>query len=132
MKRAWLLIFSLLIICSGCSKESKPEKVADIDYHVVANNEISKELMELIDSKKEKEFRLTYADGKDLYLVIGYGKKDTSGYSIRVDDFYQAKDSLYIQTQLLGPKEGEEVSSEASYPWIVVKIAYTDMTVVFA
>ncbi len=131
-KLSVLFVFLLCFLCVGCAKEKKPEKVADIKYQVVSDSEIPKELMELIDEKKEGEFRLTYADGKELYLVVGYGKKDTTGYSVSIEDFYQTSDSLYIDTKLLGPKDGENKAGEPSYPWIVVKTAYTDMMVVFS
>jgi hypothetical protein len=129
------LYFVLLLLSSiflfGCSTEKKPEKVADIEYTVVSDSELPKELMELIEEKKEGEFRLTYADGEDLYLVVGYGKKDTSGYSVLVEDFYETEDSLYINTELLGPLEDEKTSSDSSYPWVVVKTSYTDKMIVF-
>lgn len=131
-KLCFILIILLCFLNTGCTKEKKPEKVADVEYMVVSDKEIPKELMELIDSKKEGEFRLTYADGKDLYLVVGYGKKENSGYSVSVQDFYQTADSLYINTQLLGPEDGENKANEPSYPWVVVKTTYTDMMIVFA
>ncbi len=130
-KLSFLFIVLLCFLCVGCAKEKKPEKVDDIKYSVVSDSEIPKELMELINEKKDDEFRLTYADGKELYLVVGYGKKDTTGYSVTIQDFYQTADSLYIDTNLLGPKEGEDNAKEPSYPWIVVKTAYTDMMVIF-
>lgn len=133
MRRVWFVVIILFcLLYTGCTTEKKPEKVADIKYTIISDNDIPKELMELMNDKKEGEFRLTYASGKELYLVVGYGKKDTSGYSVSIKDFYQAKDSLYINTELLGPKEGENKVSEPSYPWIVVKTTYTDMMVVFA
>jgi hypothetical protein len=130
-KLCFVLLLLSSILLFGCSTEKKPEKVADIEYTVVSDSEIPKELMELMEEKKEGEFRLTYADGEDLYLVVGYGKKDTSGYSVSVEDFYETEDSLYIKTQLLGPSEDEQTSSDSSYPWVVVKTSYMDKMVVF-
>lgn len=130
-KICFVVIILLCLLYTGCAADKKPKKVADIEYTIISDNDIPKELMELMNDKKESEFRLTYANGKELYLVVGYGKKDTSGYSVSIQDFYQAEDSLYINTKLLGPKEGENKVNEPSYPWIVVKMAYTDMMVVF-
>ena len=38
--------------------------------------------------KKEASFKMTYADSGYLYLCVGYGKQDSGGYSITVDDLY--------------------------------------------
>ena len=47
---------------------------------------IPEELKEKIDGEKEKPFRLTYEDKGTLYIARGYGKKQTTGYSVKVKE----------------------------------------------
>jgi hypothetical protein len=93
--------------------------------------DIPDELQELIDTRMEDAFELTYSDGSFLYIVKGYGAQDTTGYSITVNDFYQAEDSLVFQTELFGPSKDEEVSEVQTYPYIVIKTEYLEDTVIF-
>ena len=44
---------------------------------------------------------------------------------------YLTKDAIYIDTELLGPKKGEDVSATPSYPFIVIKIPYREEQVIF-
>ena len=62
---------------------------------------------------------------------MGYGTQQTNGYSISVEELYETRNAIYINTNLLGPAKGEAVSEVESYPYIVVKIDYLDKSVVF-
>ena len=130
-RKIMVLILAVILCLTGCSSADKPEKTEDLEFTVVAEEEIPQELRTLIDSKKQSEFRLTYSDAEFLYLVAGYGEQATGGYSIQVKDMYLTKDSIYIDTELLGPKKGEDVSATPSYPFIVIKIPYREEQVIF-
>lgn len=127
----FLLLVLGCAILNGCQKKETPEKVKDLDFTIVAGTDIPNELQELIDARMEDAFELTYSDGSYLYIVKGYGAQETSGYSITVNDFYQAEDSLVFQTELFGPSKDEEVSEVQTYPYIVIKTEYLEDTVVF-
>lgn len=126
-----LLIFIMLSISACTTDNSKPEKVSDVEYTVVEDGSVPEELQQLIEEKKEQEFCLTYTEGDALYLVVGYGKQESAGYSISVEDLYMTADSLYVNTELLGPEEGEQAASEVTYPWIVIKTEKCDNMVYF-
>lgn len=81
--------------------------------------------------KKEASFKMTYADSGYLYLCVGYGKQDSGGYSITVDDLYTSGEMIYLDTSLIGPKQAKELSKTPSYPYIVIKTPFEDKTVVF-
>ena len=85
----------------------------------------------LIESKKQEEFQITYQDGEYLYLLRGYGRQKTGGYSIQVEELSLFAESIFFRTSLVGPAKEDEPSLEPSYPYIVVKLEYRDAPVQF-
>ena len=69
-------------------------------------------------------------EGEDLYLIRGYGKQMSGGYSIQVTDLSVSSSAVFFCTKLVGPDE-ETVGGEPSYPYIVVKTGYRDVPVEF-
>ncbi|MCH5268613.1 MAG: protease complex subunit PrcB family protein [Lachnospiraceae bacterium] len=127
-----ILTFSLFIgLFSGCSKQQKPEKTADVEFTIVTGSDIPEELQELVDARKEKPFSLTFSDQVYLYVVKGYGKQACSGYEIVIHDFCKTQDGLYFDSELFGPQT-EETDERSSYPYIVIKTEYTDLPVSFS
>ena len=98
---------------------------------MVDEERLPEELRKLIDEKKAAAFKLTYADGGYLYLCVGYGKQDTGGYSITVNELNASESAIYLDTNLIGPKEADGVNKNPSYPYLVVKTPFVDKTVVF-
>lgn len=126
-----IAVFAALLL-GGCKiSESDGTKVEDLDYTVVEKEKIPEELLSQIEEKQEADFKLTYENGDDLYIVRGYGEQETGGYSIAVNAVYLTTNSVCFQTTLLGPGEAEEKSKAPSYPYIVVKIENQDKNVVF-
>ena len=76
---------------------------------------------------------MTYSDGNYKYIVVGYGRQETGGYSIQVQEVYDTQNTICVSTALLGPakRESEQVRTQPSYPYIVIKIQNLDKTVVF-
>lgn len=58
-RKIMVLILAVILCLTGCSSADKPEKTEDLEFTVVAEEEIPQELRTLIDSKKQSEFRLT-------------------------------------------------------------------------
>lgn len=116
----------------GCGMErAAVKKVKDIEFTVIEQSEIPQELLNTIEEKKKDGFKLTYEDGKNMYLAVGYGEQKTGGYSISVDECYLAENAIYFGTTLTGPEKGEKVNEVSSYPYIVIKTEYIDEPVVF-
>ena len=128
----YLGIMAIVLLSAACSagKEDRG-KLRDIDYTVMAPEDVPQELLAELEKEQEKPCRLTYADNGYLYIAQGYGKKDTSGYSVQVEECYESEDAVCFQTSLMGPDRKEEIIEEDTYPYIVVKIEYTDKNVVF-
>ncbi len=124
-----LLCFPLLL--SGCQKKEKLPKTGDIEFTVVAKEDIPDDLQTSIDERKAQNFELSYSDGSCLYAVKGYGEKPTGGYSVTVNDFFISDNVLVFDTNLSGPKDKSSVSAKPSYPYIVVKTEFTDKSIIF-
>lgn len=117
--------------CAGCGKKDEEKNRQDLEFTVVDEERLPEELKKLVDEKKKGPFNLTYADGGYMYLCVGYGKQNSGGYSISVNELYAAEEEIYLDTNLIGPKEAEPKGSGPSYPYIVIKTPFVDKTVVF-
>lgn len=135
MKRKWfftLVIVMLSVFTLGCQKEdTTADKVRDLDFTVVATENIPDELMEHVEEEKTQAFYRTYSDGDFMYLCVGYGEQETGGYSIAVNELYLTEDSVCLDTTLMGPGPGEEQIASKSYPYIVICTEYIDCPVIF-
>lgn len=125
-------LFALCMgLFTGCSRSEMPDKAEELDFTIVSGTDIPGDLKELIQDRRKDPFELTYTDGSYLYIVKGYGKQSSGGYSIVVNDFYLSQDCLVFDAELFGPKAEEEVSKKASYPYIVIKTEYREDPVIF-
>lgn len=114
----------------GCEKKEE-KKTSSVDFTVVTEGDIPKDLKKLIKERRKNPFELSYSDGSYLYIVKGYGKQETSDYSIIVNDFYLSGDNLVFDTDLSGPGQDANVSGKASYPYIVIKTEYIENSIIF-
>lgn len=127
-----LMCFSVCFLFSACSVEKiKTEKLRDIEFTVLNENEIPEEFMMEIQGREKKSFKLTYEDQGYLYIAEGYGRQETSGYSIQVGELYETENVIYVRTDLLGPTNDESIVDRPTYPYIVLKMESVDKHVVF-
>lgn len=127
-----ILCICLISLTVGCSAEKlSTDKLRDIEFTVVDEENIPEELKDMIDDKDKEMFKLTYADDGALYIAVGYGRQPTSGYSIEVKELYETENAIYIHTNLIGPAKDEKIVERSTYPYIVVKLEYIDKNVVF-
>ncbi|MDD6573406.1 MAG: protease complex subunit PrcB family protein [Thermoflexaceae bacterium] len=125
-------LLSACLISAGCSiSDSSREKVADIDFTVVDEENLPQEIKDVIEEKKKEEFRVIFSAKENMYIAVGYGERSTSGYSIAVKDLYLTENAIRIDTNLIGPAKGETINEEPTYPYIVVMIENMDYPVVF-
>ena len=121
-----------VIFLSACSVDTiKDGKIKDLEYTVVAADEVPEELMAQIEEEKKEPMKITFSDKGYLYIVHSYGIQETSGYSIEVKEFYETENAICIETELLGPKKIEEIIETETYPFVVVKIEENEKYVVF-
>lgn len=123
-----------IILLSACGIATiKEQKIQDVPYSIVRKDEVPEELKQEIETSKKTEMWLSYADREkgqgDLYIVRGYGMQETAGYSIKVDSCYETANTLVVRTTLLGPEKGK--NKKHTYPYIVIKTAYTEKQIVY-
>lgn len=127
-----LMPFLICILLSSCKNNDQDvKKIKDLEYTIVEDADVPVELKTIIDGKKEKPFKLSFSNTEYLYIVVGYGAQNTGGYSITVDELYLTDNSIYIDTNLIGPSKEDIVTQAITYPYIVVKTEYLDKKIVF-
>lgn len=134
MKRLFIVLMTVLMVMNfgGCTMLSEENiKLRDLDFTVLSEETIPEELQTIIDEKIAEPFKLTYSDNEYLYICIGYGKQQTGGYSIAVNELYLTDSAIYVNTQLLGPESAKKGEKVPSYPYIVIKTEYLEETVIF-
>ena len=143
---------ALLLLCflGGCGKERNSfEKIKDLEFTVLAEENIPEELKKVIEEKKKMPFKLTYQDNGFLYICIGYGKQEGGGYSITADQLYLTENAIYVDTTLIGPEDRQALEKQGGFllcpehirrperknapscPMIVLKTEFIDKPVVF-
>lgn len=128
----FLISLCMLVFLCGCSVEkNRTEKIRDIEFTVLKEEEIPKELQAVIEEKKYAVMKETYTDGNWIYIAEGYGEKKESGYSVEVDKCYETPNAIYVHTNLLGPANDEPVVEATVYPYVVIKLEYIDKHIVF-
>ncbi len=130
---ALAFICAFVFILAGCTGQTEsPElKGTAIEYTVVEDEDLPEKLKELIDSRKEHEFRLTFTTNEYMYMTVGYGTMDTDGYSIAVRGVTADGDVVYVGTSLYGPAQGEKVAGVSTTPYIVIKTEKRGDSVVY-
>lgn len=133
MKKTVFLLMAVMMAVglSGCRFiRIEEEKRIPVSYTIAEYSEIPEELQEIIEEKKENEFQLSYDTGDTLYLVKGYGRQMSGGYSVQVEELGASVNSLFFVTKLLGPEDLTE-AGVPSYPCIVVKTQQQKKPVIF-
>ncbi len=137
---AWVIVACMWsgLMC-GCSvKNVAREKIKDIEFTVMREEDIPKELKSTIDAKLDKGFMLTYQDEEYLYIAKGYGQMEGGSYCITVEDMYLTKNTVCVQFMIRGSKDNESVSTDESQasievttPYIVIKCENPNKPVIF-
>ena len=113
----------------GCSIEKvRAKDGVKPEYTVMREADFPHKVRELVEQNREKEFQMTYQDQGFLYVMKGYGKQETGGYSIQIEDLSLWDNAIHLETTLLGPEEGEKLTGEPSFPCLVIKMKYRGRT----
>lgn len=135
-RKKWCFLLAVICLLTGCGVEKletmESEKLGDIAFTVVDKLDIPEELAGKIKEEKGSVMKRTYGDDGSLYLARGYGEQESTGYSIEVKELYETQNAICMETELHGPRKGESVIKKPTYPYIVVKIKYSEKRVVFA
>ena len=131
-----LTVIAVTALLSGCGFGTiEEQKTGDVTYEIVKKEEIPEQLKEEIKEAGKKEMWISYADtGKEeryLYVVRGYGTQQTTGYSIEVNACYETENTVVISTTLQGPQKKEKIHKKKTYPYIVIKMPYTEKQIIY-
>ena len=147
-KRRWTAAaVAVMLLFTGCSFGTlKEQKTGEIEYEGCSiiggtpaawqeSKEAFEKLKEEIAEAEKSEMWISYADtgneGRYLYIVRGYGRQETTGYSIEVNECYETEHTVVVRTTLLGPQKKEKTHKKKTYPYIVIKISYTDKQIIY-
>ena len=124
--RRWAVCLTLFFLCfsmlTGCRIVDVSEGEAkEVEYTVLGSDEIPEEVEKVLEEQGQEPFALAYESGGFLYLMKGYGRQNSGGYSIRVDSLYATGEVIHLQTTLEGPATREEQKGDGSCPSIVLK-----------
>ncbi len=131
MKRLFFLGIIVIFLTACQAQTDSSKKIRDLEFTVIEERQIPAKLAEILETKKEEAFKLTYQDQGDLYLCTGYGEQPTGGYSIGVEALYLTENAIYFDTTLIGPAKGETLTEAPSYPYIVVVTEDLELPTVF-
>ncbi len=134
MKKCTMLFLMLVLtgFLSGCTVEKiQREKKGQVDFTVVPETELTEPVKKILEERKIAPFRVTFSDQQYTYILIGYGAQKHTGYQIKVKELYESENAIFVKTEFLGPKGGHE-SERDTFPYLVVKIEYTDKNVIFS
>ena len=113
-KHFYIIAGIFILALTGCSiKKEDTKKIQDIEFTVVAPEDVPEELKADIEKARDTPFRLTYADQGYLYMARGYGEKEKTGYSVEVNACY------------------EKTKEKKTYPYVVMKTEYREKDVIF-
>ena len=117
-------------LCACGNMKANEERIRSLDFTVLDESAIPDKVKTEIEVRKKEPFQYIYSDRDSLYICVGYGEQETKGYSIAVDDLYLTNAAIYAETTLLGPGTKYKESKEVSYPYIVIKTAYLEQTII--
>ncbi len=134
------VILTVILVCTGCDANihlndlhnGAGEKVRDLEYTILSEERIPKELMTLLEERKEEAFEMTYSDKEFLYICIGYGRQEYSGHSIVVNNLFLGENGILVDTSLIGPQAGQEKINTVQFPIIVLKTELVEDVPLFA
>ena len=104
----------------------------ELSYAIVKPGDFPPEIDQILRKKKESAFQMAYESGDDLYILRGYGKQKSGGFSIQIEEVSKSENAVFVRTKLVGPAAKEEQKGAASCPYVVLKTkAAAGISVVF-
>lgn len=144
-KTVVILITFMLPFFAGCRVVRKEiSEGTRMEITIVDEQKVPDQMKENIEKMIEKPFQITYLEGEWLYIAQGYGKQETTGYAIRIDNCMEGKEAIWVETTLLGPGSAEIEKDEegqgniciredefSKYPYVVWKITKSKKPIIF-
>ena len=128
-------VFGAVLICAaaftaaltGCvSTQAETEKIRDMKYEVIEEEDIPQSLREMIKGGEKKPFRITYSDHIYAFFIFLQ-----FFFCVFLKYLFETQRAFFINTTLIGPKKGEEKEKAETYPYIVVQTEDVKKDVLF-
>lgn len=142
MRRFFCFVMTLMMVLGlvGCdmgikigdANQGAGDKVRDLEYTILSEERMPKELVLLLEERQEEPFEMTYSDKEYLYICIGYGRQEYSGHSIVVNGLFLGENGILVDTSLIGPEAGKEKINTVQFPIIVLKTELIEDVPLFA
>lgn len=142
MRRFFCFVLTLMMVLGlvGCdmgikigdANQGAGDKVRDLEYTILSEERMPKELVSLLEERQEEPFEMTYSDKEYLYICIGYGRQQYSGHSIVVNGLFLGENGILVDTSLIGPEAGKEKINTVQFPIIVLKTELIEDVPLFA
>ena len=130
--KQFLFILFLAVLLAGCGwKNLDSKKEETLEFTVVEEEDLPEEAAKILEERKMEPFQISCESGGYLYLLRGYGRQSSGGYSVQVRKLAATEDAIYFSTELLGPQTEEEQRGGGSCPYLAVKIPSRDLPVGF-
>lgn len=134
-KKILIFVLALMVLVGACAMmrvtRIDKERVEDVEYKVLLEEEIPAEVFEEIEGFKHESKQCSYICSDRLYIVVSYGRQEAGGYSVEVNDLYESSNTIFVKTTLMGPKSKKDAKEDESYPYVVLKLSLSDKKVVF-
>lgn len=142
MRKFFCFVLTLMMVLglAGCdmgikigdANQGAGDKVRDLEYTILSEERMPKELVSLLEERQEEPFEMTYSDKEYLYICIGYGRQEYSGHSIVVNGLFLGENGILVDTSLIGPEAGKEKINTVQFPIIVLKTELIEDVPLFA
>lgn len=142
MRKFFCFVLTLMMVLGlvGCdmgikigdANQGAGDKVRDLEYTILSEERVPKELVSLLVERQEEPFEMTYSDKEYLYICIGYGRQEYSGHSIVVNGLFLGENGILVDTSLIGPEAGKEKINTVQFPIIVLKTELIEDVPLFA
>lgn len=130
--KTMVVVIFVTILIVGCTVfKIEEEKLQDLPYAIVKEEDCPEEVQILIADNLVNEMKMSFVDQGIEYIIIGYGEQETSGYSVEVLAVYETANLIKVETNLIGPMNGETIVEVSTYPYIVISIDENQKPVVY-
>ena len=95
-----LLAAVILMLLASCriTDVSEGER-KELSYAIVKPGDFPPEIDQILRRKKESAFQMAYESGDDLYILRGYGKQKSGGFSIQIEEVSKSENAVFVRTK---------------------------------
>ena len=134
MKFILAVCMSVLMLCifSACTLFKEAEEGEKVDYDICDESMLPQELKDIINSKKEEAFNLTYSNNTYTYIVICAGTQNRSDVGVEIEELYKDDNAIYVDGVLKQiASAGDATANTVSFPYTVIRIQKTTCPIIF-